>query len=186
MRAYHNGDDLSMLFLALIDNETDRELFLRLYYEHRNEMFCHAECILEDSWLAEDAVQEAFIRIAKNINRIDFSKGPRALMLTIVRNTALTIKEKNCRETVLDNPDEYLDNSSDKLEDSIRLRVSAERIADIVDNMPSIYSDVFRLRYGHDMTYSQIAAVLGINIQTAKKRAQRARDEIKKELNGEI
>ena len=175
-----------MFYLALIDDETDREMFLRLYYEHRDEMFFYAERILGDRMLAEDALQEAFIKIAKSIGRLDFSRSPRALMLTVVRNTALSIKNKNRSEEMLSDPDSYPDASSAMLEDNVRLRVSNQRIADIVESMSDIYAEVFRLRYGHDMTYQQIAAILGISVQTAKKRAQRVRDEIRKQLKGEI
>ena len=117
---------------------------------------------------------------------MDFSKSPRALMLTVVRNTALNIKEKSLKEEALSNPDSYPDDKSSGLENSVHTHISAQRIADIVESMSDIYADVFRLRYGHDMTFAQISAILGISVQTAKKRAQRARDEIRKQLKGEI
>ena len=120
------------------------------------------------------------------MGRLDFSKSPRALLLTVVRNTALSIKGKSLKEEALSDPDSFPDDKSSGLENSVHTRINAQRIADIVDGMSDIYSDVFRLRYGHDMTFAQISAVLGISVQTAKKRAQRARDEIRKQLKGEI
>ena len=45
-----------MFYLTLIENETDRQMFLRLYNEHRDEMFFYAERILGDRMLAEDAL----------------------------------------------------------------------------------------------------------------------------------
>ena len=175
-----------MFYLTLIDDETDRQMFLRLYNEHRDEMFFYAERILGDRMLAEDALQEAFIKIARSMGRLDFSKSPRALLLTVVRNTALSIKGKSLKEEALSDLDSFPDDKSSGLENSVHTRINAQRIADIVDGMSDIYSDVFRLRYGHDMTFAQISAVLGISVQTAKKRAQRARDEIRKQLKGEI
>ena len=54
------------IFLSLIDSDEDKAKFSNLYEQYKNLMFYIARDILKDEHLAEDAVQEAFIRIAKN------------------------------------------------------------------------------------------------------------------------
>ena len=170
-------------YLALIDDETDRQRFTRLYNGHRDTMFRYALRILRDEMLAEDAVQEAFIRIALNIHRIDTGNGARGLLLTVVRNTALTIRKKQSREIVADIPWRY-DGSgaASQPEQSAERHDTAMFISRVLDEMPDIYSEVFRLKYGHSLTYSQIAPLLGISASAAKKRAQRAREMIRERL----
>lgn len=58
------------LFLALIDTEEDKIKFVTLYEKYRKLMFYIANDILKDTDLAEDAVQEAFFRIAKNFKKV--------------------------------------------------------------------------------------------------------------------
>ena len=53
-------------YLSLIDDPRDDEKFIQIYELYRNSMFNKANSILHNVQDAEDAVQEAFISIAKN------------------------------------------------------------------------------------------------------------------------
>ena len=172
-----------VMYLALIDNPTDREVFTQLYTEHRQSMFYFAKLILHDDGLAEDAVHDAFLSIATNMNCIDLTKDARNLLLTIVKNSAITTKSKRDREI-------YTYNSvgvdfeaySYNLEDHFDNYAQISTILDIIDDMSFEYSTVFRLRYLHDMKYSDIANTLGITVAAAKKRIQRAKHHIEQIL----
>lgn len=48
------------LYLQLLDTQTEKEKFERLYYQYKKLMYWIANHILGDSYLAEDAVHEAF------------------------------------------------------------------------------------------------------------------------------
>ena len=80
-----------IMFSALIDDESDRQLFTVIYNKYRQQVYLCAFGILGDEGLAEDAAQETFLRIAKNMGRYDFN---RRLILTIARNAALSIWKK--------------------------------------------------------------------------------------------
>lgn len=175
-----------LFYLALIDDENDRQRFTRLYGEHKDAMYYYALKLMKDSALAEDAVQEAFIRIARNIRKTEFGARTRGLMLTVTRNTALTILKKRGREFVTDIPERYavesaVTENADMIV-NIEKRETVRMISKILDEMPDKYSEVFKLKYGHSLTYSQIAPLLGISVDAAKKRGQRARNIIKERL----
>ena len=74
-------------------------------------MLYKASSILHDYMLAEDAVSEAFIRIYKNIDKIEdpVSKKSIAFVMTIVRNTSLTILEKNKKSDFIEEEDTRAD-----------------------------------------------------------------------------
>ena len=59
------------LYLSLIDTPSDKTKFILLYEKYRRLMHYTAKEILKSDKLAEEAVQEAFIRIAKNFNKIN-------------------------------------------------------------------------------------------------------------------
>ena len=52
------------LYLTLLDDEEDKNLFENLYYSYRKQMITVAQSVLQDSSDAEDAVHEVFLRIA--------------------------------------------------------------------------------------------------------------------------
>ena len=69
-------------------------------------MYNFAFRILNDSYLAEDAVHNAFLKLLKNLDKIKElkSKETRTYLLIIVRNTSYNynIWKKNCKETFTD------------------------------------------------------------------------------------
>ena len=54
-------------YLTLVDGEEDKNKLERLYELYRLKMWYTANRILSDGFLAEDAVHDAFIGVAKNI-----------------------------------------------------------------------------------------------------------------------
>ena len=58
------------LYLALIDSAEDKSKFEKLYKEYRSTLITVAYSILKDTALAEDAVHETFLTLAKNFNKI--------------------------------------------------------------------------------------------------------------------
>ena len=58
------------IYLAIIDDENDKSRFEELYERYARLMHYAAREILADDRLAEEAVQEAFFRIARNFHRV--------------------------------------------------------------------------------------------------------------------
>ena len=59
-----------MIYLMMIDAEEDKPKFAILYETYRHLMMKVALNVLKDTFLAEDAVHESFIKIAKNMEKI--------------------------------------------------------------------------------------------------------------------
>ena len=88
-------------YLQLLDTEEEQRDFTLLYETYRKLMHWIAKRILYDEGLAEDAVQEAFLRIAKNFYKIKEILCPetRNFVVIIVRNVALTMRHQQTRDT---------------------------------------------------------------------------------------
>ncbi len=63
-----------LLFLTMIDSDEDKSKFEVIYENYRNLMFFVAKKILYSDSDAEDAVQDAFIRIINNLDKIEDPK----------------------------------------------------------------------------------------------------------------
>ena len=59
-----------MLFL-IFDTEEEKQLAIMLYEKYSKFMFKVAFDILNNNYAAEDALQQAFIKISKNLDKID-------------------------------------------------------------------------------------------------------------------
>lgn len=84
------------LYLNTIDYTDDKEKFEKLYIKYRSKMYYVAMSVLHDRYDAEDALHNAFIAVAKNINKIaDInSDETTAYLFRTAKNTALNVYSK--------------------------------------------------------------------------------------------
>ena len=66
---------LSIVLSAVDLNSDDKNKFESIYNIHKNVLYYHALKIVRNESDAEDVLQEAFFKIAKNINAIDDVKS---------------------------------------------------------------------------------------------------------------
>ena len=94
-------------YLSLIDSEEDKNKFQMIHDMYRNSMLYTALDILKDNYLAEDAVQESFLQIAKNIKNIrtDTQKETKAYVITITRNCSIRMARKNSKYILMPEKD---------------------------------------------------------------------------------
>ena len=89
-----------LVYLAMIPTEEGRNKFALLYWEYRDLMFYLALRILGSQQDAEDAVQEALLRITEIIEKIHAPVCPetKALVGMIVEGKALDLYRRRRRQ----------------------------------------------------------------------------------------
>ena len=128
-----------------------------------------ARHILADADLAEDAVQEAFLRIIRNRRRYVPGKAFSSWFYTILRNICRDMLRRRDRQVRLAR--EFAARGVE------RSRQGVDGIgtgADLLAALPDKPRTVLTLRIVHGLAFAEIAAALGISEEAAKKRAQRA------------
>ena len=80
-----------LIYLTMIEAEEDRHRFLSLYRRYKKLMLYIAHDILHDPHDAEDAVHEAFLRLAEMIEKIHEIDCPetRSLIVMITKSKAI-------------------------------------------------------------------------------------------------
>ena len=75
----------------------------KLYLEYRSPMYRVALSVLRDEGLAEDAVQQSFLKIFQNFDKLDLSdcNKTKSFIVILVRNTAIDLYRKRQREGVI-------------------------------------------------------------------------------------
>ena len=91
-----------MIFLMMIDTSEDKRKFTVLYEKYRHLMQKVAADVLNDRFLAEDAVHNAFVSLAAHMDKIGNpdSLQTKRYLITITKNAAIDIyRKKRCRFT---------------------------------------------------------------------------------------
>ncbi len=166
-----------------------------LYDKYKNLMYKEAYRILADAGLAEDAIHQSFIKIIRNLDKIDLKDESRTrnFLVIICRNTAIDIYKKrlylnnNSDSINYEIDDEVDDNMINYVEPSkiVIDRETVNKVAEAIENLPEIYRDVILLEKLYGYTKEEIADLLGVNYETIKKRSIRARKILLKALETE-
>lgn len=162
-------DPLAML-LAEIAIGHDRA-FARLYELVGARLFAVARRIVQRDDLAEDVLQEAFLRIWRAAYRYDPAKGSAyAWLISIVRNRALSARVQAGRhegsQAVLD-----IETVASDAPDPAALVVrsdEARRVKACLANLPANHRRSVSLVYFEGLTHSELADRLGVQLGTAK------------------
>jgi len=135
-----------------------------------------AQEILSDRTLAEDAVQEAFLRLIRHRDRYDPAKPFAPWFYAIVRNVSVDLLRRRARYR------EALDDLVARLPDDAMVEPFAETpdgpmaasgATDLLALLPRGERAVLVLRIVEGMPFREVAAALGLSVEAAKKRAQR-------------
>ena len=164
-----------------IGTQEDLEAF---YREYRSPMLRVALSVLRDEGLAEDAVQQAFLKIFQNFEKVsdkDCNKT-RPLIVIIVRNAAIDLYRKRGRERVisfeeLERP--LPQQGGDPEEEAIRGE-TAEELAGYLSQMEERYANLLTLRYYHGYQNKEIAELLGMSQAQVALDLYRGRQRLKK------
>ena len=168
-----------MLILLTFATEEERLKFERLFEKYQKLLLHKAFGILHDYALAEDAVSEAYIRIYRNLSKIEDADSPKtaSFLITIVKNTSLTILEKQ-KKYGLPDDDIEAESSGYNIEEDILSAAMAGDMFKIVDKLKEDLRAPFLLKYAHDLSHKEIAALLHISENNVTVRIHRAKNKL--------
>ena len=147
-----------------------------LYRAYDKALKKYADQILGDDYLAEDALQQTFMRILMYPRRlVEIRQGQEWLYLkTIMRNVCFEILKSRkavseCEEQLFPQTEEELCTSA--AEDEFM----AAQFEDMLEELPESYRIPLRLHYVDMYSYEEIGEMCHTKPMTLRKRAQRGR-----------
>lgn len=161
------------MFSLLTDEQQDvvKEIFEanKRYFYNIAYRIVHSE---DDAW---DAVSTAMVKIIENIDRISNIPCPQrtAFCVTIVKNTSIDIIRKSNKVSHIDNLENIKDETVDSFEISYIHKTEVQRLAKIINQLSYNDKILIELKFSQNKTYAEIAIMLNINEETAKKHGQR-------------
>lgn len=171
------------MFALIFDTENEKQMAVRLYEKYSNFIFRSAYSILGDTNSAEDAAQQAFIKVAENLDKIDEADEvkTRNYIGTITRNTARKMYN-HLKKQPLITEITFGHNNVRDISELIITKETCDRIQKHILELEPPYREIIFLRLDSGLEYSQIARLLNITPETARKRFERARKQILKLL----
>lgn len=167
-----------LVYLQMIESPADRDKFTILYERYRSYMFRVAVQILENTEDAEDAVHEAFLYLARNLDHVQQLDSPRTkgYVAIISEHCAIDILRK--RKRVVEIPLE-------KIEQTVSVTLPPEEaLGELISQLKPLYREILFLRYRFGYSEKDIARQLGVSYSSVRKDMERARAVLKKALEG--
>jgi len=155
-----------LVYLQLLDLPEERSKFEQIYDHYRNLMYHVAYDVLGNVQDAEDAVQIAFVKIAKNIHKVQEVGQPKTTgyIVTIARNSAIDLYRK--RKTIPLELDQPLYSEEFRYD---------EGLVGCILRLPERHQAVLLLKYYHGYRNEEIAELLDLSLSNVSKIDQRAK-----------
>ena len=153
---------------------------MHLYNLYCKGMFIVANRYVKDRFIAEDVMQEAFIKAFKNINNYKNEVAFGAWLKRIVINQSIDQLKKNKLELVAINEEIYSIKNEDTWE--VEKTISVDKIVAVINNLKEKYRLVLTLYLLEGYDHQEISEILNITENTSRTHLLRGRKILKEQL----
>lgn len=179
--------DSELISLYIHGNEG---AFEKLVQRHKSRIYTTIYLIVKDQYVAEDLMQDAFIKAIDTIKSGRYNDEGKFLpwILRIAHNLAIDYfrRDKRYPNVVFEDGSSVF-NSLDFSEDSIEsIQIQQEthqQLREMIQRLPDVQRQVLIMRHYEDMSFQEIADATGVSINTALGRMRYALINLRKQFN---
>src|SRR5687767_13106069 len=134
------------------------DLLLDAFRRYETRLLRYAYSLCHDLELSQDAVQDAFIRLARDIRRLepgDFG----AWLFAVCRNRIFDLMRRGGRQQSLDESLPEEPDFSPAPDAMAAMQDDAGHLQQLVARLPAAQREVVRLRFIGDLSYQEIAGI---------------------------
>jgi len=178
MEEVHSDDDL-VEQIRLGDEKAAEELIKRYYASILR--YCKRHCFYLEK--AEDLTQETFLRLFQNLSGYKRKKPGaskfKAYLYTIANHLCID-ESRKIRVYPLENEEEIQDEGDElrRIEDQLA-------VSDLLNALTTEQREAVILRFGEQLSFREIAIIMGCNMRTAQSRVRNALKIMRKEQENE-
>ncbi|MFC2133187.1 RNA polymerase sigma factor [Bacteroidota bacterium] len=170
--------DLKYIELITQSDETAFDSLFRKYYEP---LYNFAGRYVRDSQIAENAVQDVFVKIWIQKEKLTIKTNVKAYLFTAVKNHLLNQIKQEKRLSSIE--DYSLDLGDDETPESDHLKNETyAAVHKAINELPEQCRKIFKMHRYDNLKYHEIADILGISINTVKTQIKRALKALQKKL----
>jgi len=158
-----------------------RKAQLKLYNKYCDGMLCVAMRYLKQQDMAEDAVQEAFIKAFKNIEHYDGESTFGAWLKRIVINQSIDYcRQLKYHEDIENHGLEVAEEQNQSWD--VEEHISTEDIKESIEDLPEKYSTVLKLYLMEGYDHDEIGEILNIKSNNSRIQLHRGKKLLKEKL----
>lgn len=164
--------------------------FEQLVERHKQKVFTTAYLIVKDQAIAEDLLQETFIKAVKTIQSGRYNEEGKFLpwITRIAHNMAIDHFRKSKRyPTVVMEDGSNVFNTLEFAEDSFESQQIKQetyaKLRELIQTLPEAQREVLMMRHYMQMSFQEIAETTGVSINTALGRMRYALINLRKRMN---
>ncbi len=175
--------------LVLQYQDGNEGAFEVLLHRHKSRVYTAIYLIVKDRYLAEDLLQEAFIKAINTMKGGRYNEEGKFLpwICRIAHNLAIDHfrRSKRYPEVVLEDGSRVFNSmefAETSYEDAEVLRETKSRLLDLIKGLPVEQKQVLIMRHYLDMSFQEIAEKTGVSINTALGRMRYALINLRKKM----
>jgi len=172
----HSDEELVRLYR---ENQ-DTRYFDQLYSRHSDKVYGKCISILKDANLANDALQEIFIKILLNISKFKEQSKFSTWVYSITYNFCIDMVRRNRKSLLIySGDDEAAGEVVDEVNDSEILETSISRLKVILNQIPVGDKAVLMMKYQDGMSIKDISYTLTKTESAVKMKIKRAKQKFR-------
>ena len=160
--------------------EGDSAAFGALYSKYRSRIYRFALKLLQRTDLADDIVQETFLKMHDAIFTLDRNPSLASWLFTIARNEVYNYLRKERRNGQRVDPDEVW--SAGSVFEEVSGLETSEIVQRYIGYLKHEYREVLMLREYEGLSYEEISAVTGDTVSSVRSRLFKARKVLTQKL----
>ncbi|HEX2502465.1 MAG TPA: sigma-70 family RNA polymerase sigma factor [Miltoncostaeaceae bacterium] len=169
--------------LARVADGDDGEALVDLYRRYETPLYRLGLRLLKDEGMAEELVQDTFVRLWRTAARFDPARGSARTYLFVIAYGAVGDLRRRSASRPLDvTPDDQVEARAPAAADGIDQILLGMAVGDALDTLSPDHNAVLRMYFEEDLSQPQIADRLGIPLGTVKTRTHHALRALRREL----
>src|SRR5688500_14756539 len=141
-----------------------------------------ARALTGDAALADDLVQDCIERALRKQHLFDETRRLRAWLFAILRNLYISGLRRNAHEATAKSVDEMI-SGEDAVKPEQESRLALSDIASALERLPAAHREVLLLIALEEMSYREVAEIIGVPVGTVMSRLSRARGSLRAMLD---
>jgi len=186
MNTLKASTDSDLIESFLSGNQNAFETIVR---RHQSKIYSTAMLVVRDKYIAEDILQETFLKFFKSLNTGKYQEQNKLLpfLLRISHNLAIDHVRRLTDAPVITSANgknifDFLNIGEEFAFDAYDKNIGKERLKWAIAKLPEKHREILLLRYFADMSFKEIAELLDVNQNTCLGRMRYAIKNLKKYL----
>jgi RNA polymerase sigma-70 factor (ECF subfamily) len=182
----HRPDIVERTDKELVEGCLSRDYSCQEAFYRRFAGKMYALCLryANDSYEAEDMLQEGFIRVFDYLKQFRFEGSLDGWVRRIIVNTAITIYRKNKKIHLQEDLENVQDEAGDFSMDALD-KLQTKDLLKLISRLPEGYRMVFNLYAVEGYSHKEIADMMGISESTSKSQFMKSRRHLLKSLQSQ-